>query len=57
VIDRKCDDLVVAQDLGGALCPADAVGHEDNGVAALARLAKIGGPVTDAAAKLERRLT
>ena len=54
--DRHGDDVVLPQDLDRALGAAVAVGDEEHGVAALARLADLGDPVADPAAELHRRL-
>jgi hypothetical protein len=51
--DRDGDDLVLLEDLDGALRAPGAVGDEEDGVATLARLTDVGDPVADTAAELE----
>ena len=50
------DDLVFLEDLDRPLRAAVAVGHEQDRLAALARLADLGDPVVDTAAELHRGL-
>ena len=55
-LDGNGDDLVLLQDLDGALGAAVTVGDEQHRVAALAGLPDVGDPVVDAPAELHRRL-
>ena len=55
-LHRHGHDVVLAQNLDHPLGAARALGDEEHGVAALARLAHVGHPVADAAVELQRRL-
>ena len=55
-LDRHGHDVVVPQDLHGALGPPGTLGDEEHGVAALPCLTHVGDPVADAPVKLHRRL-
>jgi hypothetical protein len=56
VLDRHGDEVVLLQDLDGALGAAGAVGDEEHRVAALARLPHVRHPIVHPSVELDRRL-